>query len=222
MSHCIQAETPAPMCQPKSSNYSASPRGWSPAGLWSRGMWASSSLTPPGLHLTLPSFHRWTGLIKPDTPVLSPGVPLRKTAGHLLSLCCAACLEGTPCGRKRTHDQRNCTTWKMCWCFSDPDLELMLLVTCILSTTPPGRCLHVVPPLLLMDWTPRKSARDACPNMDTEPPSCTCLLSSCLPSPSAEHRLHPVGAASSSSHPRPAPRPPLALSPPLSSHIVMC
>ena len=185
-------------------------------------MWVSSSLTSFGLHLMLPSSHRWTGPIKPNTAVLSPGVPLRKTASHLLSLCCAACLEGTPCGRKRTHDQRNLTTRKMCWCFSDPDLELMLLVTCILSTTPPGRCLHVVPLLLLMDWTPKKSARDACPNVDPEPPSCTCLPSSCLPSPSAEHQLHPVGATSSSPHPHPAPCPLPALSPSLSSPIVMC
>lgn len=143
MSHFIPTETPALMCQPKSPNYSASPRGWSPAGLWNRGMWVSNSLTSLGLHLMLPSFHRWMGLIKPDTPVLSPAVPLGKTAGHLLSLCCATSLEGTHCSRKHTHDQRNRTTWKTCRCFGDSDLELMLLVTCILSSTPPGRRLHV-------------------------------------------------------------------------------
>ena len=222
MSHFIQAETPAPMCQLKSPNYSASPRGWSPADLLNRGIWVSSSLTSLGLHLTLPTFHRWTGLIKPDAPVLSPGVPLGKTAGHLLSLCCAMSLEGMHCGRKHTHDQRNRTTSKTCRRFGDPDLEPVLLVTSILSSTPPGRRLHVVLPLLLMGWTPRKSARDACPNVDAEPPSCTCVPSSCLPSPSTEHRLQPVGATSASPHPCPAPRPPPALSPSLSSPIVTC
>lgn len=66
-------------------------------------MWASSSLSLPGLHLTLSSFHRWTGLIKPDTPVLSPGSP----SGKQPATCCPSVVlhvwREHSCGRKRTY-----------------------------------------------------------------------------------------------------------------------